>query len=52
MIAFFITMPTSRMQAIDAIRVNWNPVTRSASSAPNSAEGRVDRMVNGCAKLS
>jgi len=36
MMAFFMTMPTSRMQAIEVTRVNWIFVAHSASSAPNT----------------
>ena len=47
MMAFFMTMPTSRMQAIEVTSVNWIAITHSASSAPNTVGSRVDRMVSG-----
>ena len=52
MIAFFLTMPMSRNTAISAMTVNSVPVTRSASSAPTPADGRVERIVIGWMKLS
>ncbi|KAG1251780.1 hypothetical protein G6F68_012107 [Rhizopus microsporus] len=44
MIAFFLTMPISRMMPMTAIRSNGRPVSSSASSAPTVADGRVERM--------
>ena len=52
MMAFFFTMPMSSSTPIMAIRLNSLPVASRASSAPTPAEGRVDRMVNGCKVLS
>ena len=48
MIAFFLTMPISRMTPISAMTLNsvWN--SSSASSAPTPADGSVDRIVIGC----
>ncbi len=48
MIAFFLTMPISRMMPISAIRLSSLRQRISASSAPTPAEGRVERMVSGC----
>ena len=47
MMAFFSTMPMSRMMPISAMTLKSLPVKNSASSAPTPAEGRVDRMVTG-----
>ncbi|MOA37683.1 hypothetical protein D3C78_1593010 [compost metagenome] len=47
MIAFFLTMPISRMMPITAIIPRSLPDSSSASSAPTPAEGRVERMVIG-----
>ena len=47
MIAFFITMPTSRITPMSAISVNSVLNTRSAINAPTPAEGNVDRIVSG-----
>ncbi len=52
MIAFFFTMPMSRNTAISAMMVKSVPVTSRASTAPTPAEGRVERIVSGCTKLS
>ena len=52
MIAFFITMPISKMMPISAITDSSSRVRISASSAPRPAEGRVDRIVTGCTQLS
>ena len=52
MIAFFFTMPMSRITPISAITLNSVPKAMSASSAPTPADGRVDRMVNGWTVLS
>ena len=52
MIAFFFTMPISRMMPIMAMIESSIPQSSSASSAPTPAEGRVDRMVSGWRKLS
>ena len=47
MMAFFLTMPISRITPISAMMLNsvWN--ASSASTAPTPADGRVDRMVIG-----
>jgi hypothetical protein len=52
MIAFFLTMPISRITPMNAMIENsvWN--SSSASSAPTPADGSVDRIVIGCTKLS
>ena len=48
MIAFFLTIPISRMTPIRAIRLNSVPNSSSAITAPTPAEGRVERIVIGC----
>ena len=52
MMPFFFTMPMSRMMPMIATmsRSRWN--SRSASSAPTPADGRVERIVMGWMKLS
>ena len=50
--AFFFTMPISRITPITAISENSVPHSISASTAPIPAEGSVDRMVMGWMKLS
>ncbi|MNV70404.1 hypothetical protein D3C71_1633700 [compost metagenome] len=52
MIAFFFTMPINRNTPISAIKVKSWRTSSSASSAPNPADGSVDRIVSGCTKLS
>ena len=52
MMAFFLTMPISRMTPIMAIRSNWVWNISSASTAPTPADGRVERMVTGWIRLS
>ena len=52
MIAFFFTMPMSRMIPISAMTLSSMPQTSSASSAPTPAEGSVERIVIGWMKLS
>ena len=47
MIAFFLTMPISRMMPMTAIRLRSVPTTMSASSAPTPADGSVERIVIG-----
>ena len=47
MIAFFSTMPISRMMPISAMMLNSLPQISSASSAPTPADGSVERMVSG-----
>ena len=47
MMAFFFTMPISRMMPINAITDRLVPVTNSARIAPTPAEGSVDRIVIG-----
>ncbi|MNJ79347.1 hypothetical protein D3C77_773370 [compost metagenome] len=48
MIAFFFTMPISRTMPMMAMTSSSLPLRYSASNAPTSAEGRVERMVSGC----
>ena len=52
MIAFFFTMPMSRMMPITAMRLKsvWQIIR--ASTAPTPAVGSVERMVTGWMKLS
>ncbi len=52
MIAFFLTMPISRITPISAMMLNSVLNSSSASSAPTPADGSVDRIVSGCTKLS
>ena len=52
MIAFFFTMPISRMMPMMPITPRSLPTSISASSAPTPAEGRVERIVIGWMKLS
>ena len=52
MIAFFFTMPISRMMPISPTTDRSSPQTHNASSAPMPADGRVDRMVMGWMALS
>ncbi len=52
MIAFFLTMPISKITPISAISENSVLNSISAISAPTPAEGSVDRMVSGCTRLS
>jgi hypothetical protein len=47
MIAFFFTMPISRMMPMMPITPRPWPLIISASSAPTPADGKVDRMVSG-----
>ena len=47
MMAFFLTMPISKMMPISAMMLNSLCVTISASSAPTPADGSVDRIVIG-----
>ncbi len=48
MIAFFFTMPISRMTPMNAMIEKSVLNSMSASSAPTPAEGSVDRIVSGC----
>ncbi len=50
--AFFLTMPMSRMMPIKAMMVRSSPNSMRASSAPMPADGKVDRIVIGWMKLS
>ena len=50
--AFFFTMPTNKITPIKAMMENSVPVSISASKAPTPAEGKVDKIVSGCSKLS
>src|SRR4029453_18040305 len=52
MIAFFFTMPISRMMPMIAMMPRSLPEIINASSAPTAAEGSVDRIVIGWMKLS
>ena len=52
MIAFFLTMPISRMMPMMPITPRSLRDSISASSAPTPAEGSVERMVIGWMKLS
>jgi len=52
MMAFFFTMPMSRITPISAMKENSMPNKRSASSAPMPADGSVLRIVMGWMKLS
>ena len=52
MIPFFLTMPISKMIPTNAITVSGVLVSCSANSAPSPAEGRVEMMVKGWARLS
>ena len=47
MIAFFLTIPISRMTPISAMMLNSVLVAISASTAPTPAEGKVDKIVIG-----
>ncbi|MOA31295.1 hypothetical protein D3C78_1524440 [compost metagenome] len=47
MIAFFLTMPISRMMPMMAIMPRSLPLMSKASKAPTAADGRVERMVTG-----
>ncbi len=47
MMAFFFTMPISRMMPIMAMMLRSVWVSMSASSAPTPADGSVERMVMG-----
>ena len=49
---FFLTMPISSTMPISAmIEKSW-PQAQSRNTAPIPAEGRVERIVSGCTKLS
>ena len=52
MMPFFLTMPINRMMPTKAITVSGVLVTCSASSAPSPADGKVEMIVIGCARLS
>ena len=52
MMAFFFTMPISRMMPIMPMIDRSVPVISSASSAPSPADGSVEMMVSGCSRLS
>ncbi len=47
MMAFFFTMPISRMMPMMAITSSSLPANISANRAPTPAVGRVERMVTG-----
>ena len=52
MMAFFFTMPISRMMPMSATIDRSCLKSMRASSAPTPAEGSVERIVNGWMKLS
>ncbi len=52
MMAFFLTMPISRITPMKAMRSNSVLKMSSASTAPTPADGRVLRMVIGWMRLS
>ena len=52
MIAFFFTMPISRMMPMIEITLRSILNSISASMAPTLAEGKVEMMVSGCTRLS
>jgi len=52
MMAFFLTMPISRMIPMMPIMPSGRPDSSRASRAPTPAEGSVDRMVTGWTVLS
>jgi hypothetical protein len=52
MMAFFLTMPTSRMMPIMAMIGQLDVEQYSVSSAPRLADGRPERIVIGWMKLS
>ena len=52
MMAFFFTMPISRMMPMIETMLRSLPEMISASSAPTPADGRVERIVTGWMKLS
>ena len=52
MMAFFFTMPISRITPISAMMLNSVLNSISASTAPTPADGSVDRMVIGWIVLS
>ncbi|MNH35876.1 hypothetical protein D3C79_966120 [compost metagenome] len=47
MIAFFLTIPMSKMMPMMAIMPRSLPERINASKAPTAADGRVERMVTG-----
>ena len=52
MIAFFFTMPISRMIPISAITLKIRPGDQQRQQRPTPAEGSVERIVIGCTTLS
>ena len=48
MMAFFFTIPISRMTPMNAMIEKSVLNNSNASNAPTPAEGNVDRMVSGC----
>ena len=52
MIAFFLTMPISRMMPMIEMTSMSSPAISSATSAPTPADGSVEMMVIGWMKLS
>ena len=47
MMAFFFTMPMSKMMPMMAMMLRSAPQSSNASSAPTPADGSVERMVSG-----
>ena len=52
MMAFFLTMPISRITPISAMMENSVFIASKASSAPTPAEGSVVSIVIGCTRFS
>ena len=52
MIAFFITMPMTRMMPMRAMTLRSSRAAKRARSAPTPAEGSVERIVTGWIQLS
>ena len=52
MMAFFFTIPISSRMPMMAMMERSSFAICNASSAPSPAEGKVDRMVMGCVRLS
>ena len=52
MMAFFFTMPISRMIPMMLMTESSPPVASTASRAPSPADGSVLRIVSGCSRLS
>ena len=52
MMPFFLTIPIKRMMPMKAMMVSSAPNKVNASNAPRPADGRVEMIVNGWARLS